>query len=109
MAWDVGLAELMEADLEDEAGITRQEMFGGLALLRNGHMVCGLHRGGAMYRVGKNGVDAALALPGTSRITMGARVMGGMVGADDDLMADDARRGRLLAMALGHVRALPPK
>ncbi len=109
MAYDAGLAELMEADLADEPGITRQKMFGGLAFLRDGHMVCGLHRGGAMYRVGKDGVEAALALPGISRVEMGTRVMGGMIGADDEVMADDDRRGALLALALAHVRTLPPK
>ncbi|MCX8509099.1 MAG: hypothetical protein ORN49_09525 [Rhodobacteraceae bacterium] len=39
-------------------------MFGGLCCLPGGNMLCGLHRAGAVYRVGKPNDEAALALPG---------------------------------------------
>jgi hypothetical protein len=52
MAYDLGLAQLLRDDLVGEK-ISEKKMFGGLAFLLNGHMVCGLHKGGAMFRVGK--------------------------------------------------------
>ena len=55
-------------------------MFGGLAFLLNGHMVCGVHKGGAMFRVGKEHYEQALALPGITpmRVSgMGAMMMSG--------------------------------
>lgn len=108
MAWDEGLAQQLRDDL---AGLPVSEtrMFGGLAFLLGGHMICGLHRGGAMFRTGKERYAEALAVPGTTPMRMGDRVMAAMVEADAGAMADDARRGQLMALALSVVQALPPK
>ena len=108
MAWDEGLAQLLRDDLAGHP-VTEKRMFGGLAFLLGGHMVCGVHKGGVMFRVGKENYAAALALPGTGPLEMGGRPMVGMVGADAGLMADEARRRALMAMALAVVTALPPK
>ncbi|GAB1480520.1 TfoX/Sxy family protein [Paracoccaceae bacterium] len=108
MAWDEGLAQLLRDDLAGHP-VAEKRMFGGLAFLLGGHMVCGVHRGGVMFRVGKENYAATLALPGTSPLQIGDRPMVGMIGADAGLMADDARRGTLMAMALAVVMALPPK
>ena len=53
MAYDDGLAEIMRGDFADIPGISERKMFGGLAFLLDGHMVCGVHAGGGIYRVGK--------------------------------------------------------
>ena len=109
MAYDEGLAEIMRTDLALEPGMTERRMFGGLCFQRDGHMVCGVHRGGAMFRVGKEREAEARGIDGTGPMTFTGRPMGGMVEADEALLADDARRGRLLALALAHARSLPPK
>ena len=108
MPWDEGLAQLLRDDLAAEA-VTEKKMFGGLAFLLNGHMVCGIHKGGAMFRVGKPNEAAALAVPGASPMMFTGRPMSGMVDCSDDACADDARRGRLMALSLSFVQALPPK
>jgi TfoX/Sxy family transcriptional regulator of competence genes len=108
MAYDEGLAQLLRDDLAG-AAVEEKKMFGGLAFLLNGHMVCGIHKGGAMFRVGKPNEAAALAVPGASPMTMTGRAMPGMVDLSDEATVDDARRGRVMAIALGFVRALPPK
>lgn len=108
MAWDEGLAQLLRDDLAGEP-VREQKMFGGLAFLLNGHMVAGIHKGGAMFRAGKPNEALALAVPGTGRMTMAGRAMPGMITLSDDAAADDGRRGRLMAMALDFVRTLPPK
>ena len=109
MAYDEGLADEMRSDLGDLPGLTEKKMFGGLCFLQHGNMVCGLHSGGAMYRVGKPNEAAALALPGTGPMMFTGRRMGGMVEADDTAMGDDATRRRLTDLALGFVATLPPK
>ncbi|MGB0569002.1 MAG: TfoX/Sxy family protein [Paracoccaceae bacterium] len=43
----------MRNDLCDVIGISEKKMFGGLACMYAGHMVCGVHKDGAMFRVGK--------------------------------------------------------
>ena len=109
MAYDEGLATLLREDLADEPGITEKRMFGGLAFLLNGHMVCGIHSGGGMFRVGKPNEAAALAIEGAGPMMFTGRPMGGMIDVADEAMADDARRQAWLALALGHARTLPPK
>jgi hypothetical protein len=108
MAFDSALQSLMRADLAGHP-VTEQRMFGGLAFMLGGHMVSGLHKGGAMYRIGQDHQPAARAIPGTGPMMMGDRVMAGMILADAALMSDPARRARLTALALATVAALPPK
>jgi hypothetical protein len=108
MAWDDALAAMLRAELAAEP-VSEKKMFGGLAFLRHGHMVCGIHRGGAAFRVGKPQETAACAMEGVSPIEMAGRPMPGMVAADADAMADPGRRSALMALALGFVKTLPPK
>ena len=112
MAHDEGLAELIRGELADVPDVAEIRMFGGLCFTVAGHMAVGVHgaaRGGAMARVGKAAMEAALALPGTRVMTMGARRFDGYVDATGETLADDGHRRRLVAMALDFVRTLPPK
>ncbi|MBR9651862.1 TfoX/Sxy family protein [Thalassovita aquimarina] len=109
MAYDEGLAQLMRDDLAGESGISEKRMFGGLCFLLHGNMVCGVHKNGGMFRTGKEREAEALAIDGARPIDFTGRRMGGIVDVDEDLMADDARRARLMALALAHTRALPQK
>ena len=108
MAWDEGLAQLLRDDLADEP-MSEKKMFGGLAFLLQGHMVCGIHKGGAMFRVGKPNMAVALAIPGAGPMMFTGKPMGGMVNFSDEATADDARRGLVLSLALDFVKTLPPK
>lgn len=108
MAYDPGLAQTLRDALADHA-ITEKKMFGGLAFLLNGHMVCGVHKGGAMVRVGKDHYQAALALPGVTPMMFTGKPMVAMVDVADASVTDDGVRDRLLGMALSTVQALPPK
>lgn len=108
MAWDEGLAQLLRDDLAAEA-ITEKKMFGGLAFLMHGHMICGIHKGGAMFRVGKANEAAALTVPGASPMLFTGKPMSGLVDCNDEACSDDARRGKLMSLSLGFVKTLPPK
>jgi len=109
MAYDEGLAELLRNDVADIGAITEKKMFGGLCFMLEGHMLCGVHSGGGMMRVGKDRQGEALTIEGASPMAFTGRPMGGMVDVTDEALADDDRRGRLLALALQNVRSLPPK
>lgn len=108
MAYDPGLAQILRDALAD-LPITEKMMFGGLAFLLHGHMVCGVHKGGAMVRVGKEAYPKALDLPGVAPMMFTGKPMVAMVDVSDAAVEDDTTRGQLLAMALATVRALPPK
>jgi hypothetical protein len=109
MAYDEGLAELLRADLFEMTGIVEKPMFGGLCFMKDGHMLCGVHKGGGMFRVGKDRHAAALDIEGASPMAFTGRPMGGLVDVTDEAMADDARRAHLLALALANVAALGPR
>ncbi len=109
MAYDDGLAELMRDDLSDIDGISEKKMFGGLCFLLHGHMVCGVHQGGGMARVGKAREAEALQIDGTAPLSFTGRPMGGMIDIDEDLIGDDQRRGQVIALALTNAQSLPPK
>jgi TfoX/Sxy family transcriptional regulator of competence genes len=108
MPFDPGLAQTFRDALADHP-IAEKKMFGGLAFLLNGHMVCGVHKGGAMVRVGKDHYTAALTLPGVTPMMFTGKPMVAMVDVTDASVVDETVRGQLLAMALATVRALPPK
>ncbi|MBT8458221.1 MAG: TfoX/Sxy family protein [Boseongicola sp.] len=109
MAYDEGLAELLRQDLTDRSGVVEKRMFGGLCFMLNGHMLCGVHKGGGMFRVGKNRHTEALQIEGAGPMAFTGRPKGGMVDVTDEAMADDSRRGQLMGLAVENVRSLPPK
>lgn len=109
MPHDEGLAQMMRDDLGDRTGVEEKRMFGGVCFMLDGHMLCGVHRDGAMYRVGKDRAEAAMAIPGAGPMVMTGRPMGGMIDVGAEAMQDDARRARWLSLALENVASLPPR
>ena len=109
MPYDEGLAEILRQDLEGTTGVTERKMFGGLCFMLNGNMLCGVHKGGGMFRVGKDNETAALAVAGAGPMQFTGRKMGGMVDVTEDLLGDDSRRAAVMNLARGFVSALPPK
>lgn len=109
MAYDEGSAQLMSEDLADTPGITEKKMFGGLCFMLNGNMLCGVHKGGGMFRIGKANEAAALKVEGARPLGFTGRKMGGMVEVTDECVADDAQRTELMKLALDFVGSLPAK
>jgi TfoX/Sxy family transcriptional regulator of competence genes len=99
----------MREDLKDIDGITEKKMFGGLCFLLHGNMVCGVHKGGGMARVGKEREAEALQIDGLDPLLFTGRKMGGMVDLSEDLLGDDTLRARVIALALTNAQSLPPK
>lgn len=108
MAYDTGLAQILR-DALDGSRTVEKKMMGGLSFMSDGHMLCGVHKNGAMVRVGKPNYDRALAIPGVRPMTFTGRPMSGFVDVSDEACADDTRRGQLLAMAQDYIATLPPK
>ncbi|MCA1439637.1 TfoX/Sxy family protein [Ensifer sp. IC4062] len=109
MVRDPGLEELVRQDLGDQPGLSEKPMFGGLAFLLNGNLLCGAREDGMLVRLGKGNDAWALALPGIVQMVMSERRMYGWVRAGVEAYGDDALRCRLLDAALGYVLSLPPK
>jgi hypothetical protein len=106
MAYDERLAATLRSALAGEPAVTERRMFGGLCFMLGGHMVAGAFRHRGMVRVGN---PAALAVPQTGPMSMAGRPMPGIVEIEAAAILDPAIRGRLLALAVGFVRDLPPE
>ena len=109
MAYDAGSAQIMEDYLASTDGISTRNMFGGLCFMLNGNMLCGVHKDGGMFRIGKENEARALAVNGVSPLGFTGRKMGGMVEVTDDAIADDAALDELMRLALDFVGNLPAK
>lgn len=109
MAYDEGLADILRDALHDTPGIIEKRMFGGLCFMMDGNMLCGVHKGGGMFRVGKDTIAAALAVEGARPMDFTGRPMKGFVDVTDEAMDDDCRLAVLLGLAKAFVSALPPK
>jgi hypothetical protein len=108
MPYSEQMADLMRTDLGLRSGLSEKKMFGGLCFLLHGHMVCGVHKGGAMYRPGKPREAQALAA-GADPLSFTGRLMGGMVELDEGAFTDDATRATLTELSLTNAASLPPK
>lgn len=109
MAYDDGHAEQMREALGSEYEFTEKKMFGGLCFMLNGHMVCGVHKGGGMARVGKQAEEDALQIEGITPLSFTGRKMGGMVDVSEDVLGTDDRLRKIVGMALKYAKSLPPK
>ena len=109
MAYDTGLAQILRDDLAEFDGLVEKNMFGGLCFMLNGNMLCGVHKGGAMFRVGKDNEADALAIDGVIPMAFTGRRMGGLVDMAEAAFADDRRRNDCMRLALDFVTALPAK
>lgn len=49
-----GLEELLNDSLAEIPGLTQKAMFGGLAWLLNGNLLCGAGKNGMLVRLGKD-------------------------------------------------------
>ena len=109
MARDPGLEELVREALGTEPGLDEKRMFGGLAWLLHGNLLCGARVDSMLVRLGKGNDGWALEQPDVAPMIMQGRRMPGWVRAGAAAYGDDALRRRLLDAALAFVRTLPPK
>lgn len=109
MARDQAMERLVTADLAGLDGLRTTAMFGGLAWMWRGNLLCGARGDGILLRLGKGNDAAALARDGVAPMAMGERRMEGWVRLSPEGAHDDSLRRELLAAARAFVETLPPK
>jgi len=109
MARDRGLEDLVEAELQTTAGLSRKAMFGGWAWLRYGNLLCGARVDSLLVRLGKGQDGWALAIDGIVPMVSGGRTMPGWVRASADAYGDEELLRRLIAAAVAFNGTLPPQ
>lgn len=109
MAYSEQLAGRVRDQLAREARITERAMFGGLAFLWAGNMVCGTQRDDLMVRVGPDLFHDALTRPHAREMEFTGRSMKGFVTVGPHGLADDKELELWVRLGLAHARTFPPK
>lgn len=108
MAYAETLTDRIREVLADITDVTEQKMFGGLAFMVHGHMVCGVVHDDLMLRLGPEGATTALSRPHIRAMDFTGRPMQSMVyvepaGTDGEALED------WVHAALTHADQLPAK
>lgn len=109
MAYDEDLAQRVLEVLATEDGISTRKMFGGLACMWNGNMVCGVMGSDLMARVGPTHYERLLAEPGAGPMEFTGRPMKGMLTVSGAAVADDGALADWVSRAKEFVGTLPAK
>ena len=79
MAYDEKLAQRIRDLLKGKRGIVEKKMFGGIAIMYNGKMCCGVLNNDLVARLGADGCAQALKKPHVRPMDFTGRVMKGYV------------------------------
>ena len=109
MAYDEGLAHRVRAAMVGQPGLVEKKMFGGLALLLDGNMACGVMGDDVLIRIDPASHDRVLAEPGTREFAMTSRPAKGWILVGPDATGTDEDLRRWVDRGVGYARSLPPK
>ncbi len=109
MAYDERLADRIRDLLKSQSGISERKMFGGLAFMHQGHMICGVVKDELMVRVGADRYEDALARPHARPMDFSGRPMRGMVFVAAGGLRQTAALRLWVEQSLAFARTLPPK
>ena len=110
MAYDEDLANRIRELVADQAGLTEQKMFGGLAFLINGNMsVSASGQGGLLLRVDPEETEKLVAKPHAERFVMRGRAMDGWLRVDPEGVRTKRDLERWVSHGVAYARALPAK
>jgi hypothetical protein len=112
MAYDEQLAHRIRALLADEADVTEQKMFGGLAFLVGGNMaVAASGQGGVLVRADPERSEHLLATTTATPMEMRGREMRGWLRVDAADVRTKTKRqlARWVTLGTTFARSLPPK
>jgi len=87
----------------------QQRMFGGVAFMMNGNMLCCASNKGLMVRVGAIGEEEALSRPHAKHCMPAGRPMTGFILVDPEGVEDENDLAGWLALARRYVESLPLK
>ena len=103
--------EILATEVMDSEGVTIKDkrMFGGLAIMVNGHMCCGIVGRRLVVRVGGNEYERALSQPHARPMDFTGRPMRGFVYVDPAGCRSNRQLRFWIRRGLHFVLSLPPK
>lgn len=109
MPYDENLAERIRLVLKRRRGISEKKMFGGLAFLVRGNMVCGVVESDLMVRVGPTAYEESLARPHVREMDFTGRPLKGMVYVNGKGVRNVEQLQFWIDRGLQFARSLPAK
>ena len=109
MAVDEGLEERLREHFRDIFDVDEKHMFGGLAMMVNGHMCCGIVKDSLMVRVGRENYASALKRPFAREMDFTGKPLTGFVYVEAEGIAEDQDLADWVQRGLDYVFTLPPK
>ena len=109
MAYDEGVAQRVREYLAETDNITEKQMFGGIAFMQSGNMVCGIVDDNLMARIGPKVYDDALAQPFVRQMDFTGKAMKGFVYIAPAGFDSDDKLEEWVNMCLTFAETLPPK
>ncbi len=109
MGYDAGLAQRLREAFAERDDIAERTMFGSIAFMLRGNMLCGIIGERLMVRVGAAQYTQALALPHASEMDFTGRAMTGFVCVAPAGFDSDADLREWLALGERFVASLPVK
>jgi len=110
MAYDEKLGNRVRAHVEHEPGLTEKRMFGGLAVMINGHMAVSVgSKGGLLLRVNPTETESLVSEPHVGRFVMRNREMNGWLRVDPPAFPTDEELHRWVRIGVNCARSRPPK
>ena len=113
MAYDERLADRLRATTAEVLGaetpVVEKKMFGGLALMVDGNMACGVYQDAVLVRVDPATSAEVLAEPSVRPFDMGRGPSKGWVLVEPAGVSDDRELRRWVQRSTSYARTLPPK
>ena len=109
MAYDEHLAGRVLDILALEPSLVQKKMFGGVAVMLQGNLACGVLGNDLMVRVPKDEYEATLTQPHVREMDFTGRPMRGWVVVGPEATDDDASLQDWVAVCAAYALSLPPK
>lgn len=109
MPYDDILAARLRAVLGPLPDLVEKKMFGGVCILENGNMACGVYQDDLIVRVGPQAYAAALARPHVKLFDITGRAMKGWVMVEPQGCSSESELKAWVEQGLAFARSLPPK
>lgn len=110
MAYDEELADRIRELLDEEAALTEQKMFGGLAFLIGGNMaVAASGQGGVLVHVDPAESDTLVATTNARLMEMRGREMRGWLRVDPEDVRTKRQLAKWVRLGATYARSLPAK
>ncbi len=109
MAYNEAVADQVRGVLKRRRGISERKMFGGIAFMLHGNMICGVVKKDIVLRLGEDRAAKALQEPHIRKMDFTGKVIKTMVYLSPQGYQSEDELRSWVGRAFDYVKSLPPK